>query len=309
MNQVVSLFSKQDPGSVPINRGLGAKQKKILILVASSILVAFLANLMLSNFLGWRKKVRVFVAKQEVSSWTALKQPAKLFEEEERKESEVPEDHISSWEDFTDTILVRDLQAGQVLCKSALMVASKAGLEGQLKQGMRAVAVETNAVTVAGGFVRPDCFVDVLHTGLDERRNSVTTVILQDIHVLAEDRSTQPGGDTPGKVPATVTLEVDPQQAMELAKVKEAGGSITLLLRPFGDHEISRQRPVHVKNKDRTKGFGSGTDMKISGSRSKNRFDTRVYDPEDVAPDPAVVAGLKSPPPPGRSVPEARPKN
>src|SRR5437016_5768978 len=49
---------------------------------------------------------------------------------------------------------------------------------------------------------------------------------LQDIHVLAEDRIIQAVQDKPGTVPGTVTLEVNPYQALELAKAKEAGGKI-----------------------------------------------------------------------------------
>jgi Flp pilus assembly protein CpaB len=298
LEQVTSFFTKHKQISQwPVTR-----QQKLLILFSSSIFAGFLAAFLAIQLVGWSKsRVKVYVARQDVSSWTALKEPAKWFEEVERKESEVPGDHICGWEEFKDTILIRDLQAGEVVCKAALMINSKAGLEGRLKEGTRAVAIETDAVTVAGGFVHPDTYVDVIHTGLDDRQNLVTTVVLQDIRVLAQDQSMQPAGDKPGSVPATVTLEVDPSQALELTKAKEAGGKITLLLRPFGDHVIRPQKQLYVKNKDReTTAIQTGDEVMIRGRGSKPRLDTSVYDPEDKAPDPAFVAGVKSPPPPGK---------
>ncbi|HEV2948531.1 MAG TPA: Flp pilus assembly protein CpaB [Gemmataceae bacterium] len=290
------------------SEGLG-RHKKPLMIFASSVLVGLLAALAVGQIAGWRKaKVKVLVAKQDVASWTALREPANLFSIEDRKESEVPEDHVASLEELADRILIRDLQPGQVLCRSALMASNKAGVEGQLKEGMRAVAVDTDAAMVAGGFVHPDSYVDVIHTHLDEHQEPVSTVVLQDVHVLAQDQSTRTPGDKPGSVPATVTLELDPFQAMELAKAKEGGGSIVLLLRPFGDHEIRHQQPLYSKSKDgRILEFG---DYQVIRQRGKGpRLDTKVYDPEDVAPDPDVVAGLKSPPSPGQRVSPTRLKN
>jgi hypothetical protein len=43
--------------------------------------------------------------------------------------------------------------------------------------------------------------------------------------------------DKPGLVPATVTLEVTPQQALVLARVQDQG-TITFALRPYGDDRI-----------------------------------------------------------------------
>jgi Flp pilus assembly protein CpaB len=289
-------------------KGLRTQQKKFLVVFAGSILVGLLAAFIV-HVSGWGKaKVKVLVAKQDVASWTALREPANLFSIEDRKESEVPEDRVASLEELADRILIRDLQPGQVLCRSALMASNKAGVEGQLKEGMRAVAVDTDAAMVAGGFVHPDSYVDVIHTHLDEHQEPVSTVVLQDVHVLAQDQSTRTPGEKPGSVPATVTLELDPFQAMELAKAKEGGGSIVLLLRPFGDHEIRHHQPLYSKSKDgRILEFG---DYQVIRQRGKGpRLDTKVYDPEDVAPDPDVVAGLKSPPPPGQRVSPTRLKN
>src|SRR5262249_48372768 len=62
-------------------------------------------------------------------------------------------------------------------------------------------------------------------------------VILQNILVRAVDQQAMKPEDKPGLVPATVTLEVTPQQALALARVQDLG-TITLALRPYGDDHV-----------------------------------------------------------------------
>jgi pilus assembly protein CpaB len=99
------------------------------------------------------------------------------------------------------------------------------------------VAIRTTAEKVAGGFVLPGSRVDVYHTLRRGDRESESRVILQNILVRAVDQQAMKPEDKPGMVPATVTLEVTPQQALSLARVQDLG-SITLALRPYGDDHV-----------------------------------------------------------------------
>src|SRR5262245_54293499 len=74
---------QEDPELAIKNRNiaLNVKQKKLLILLAGGIFAGFLAAVMVGQIQSWQKaKVKVFVAKQGVASWTALREPARLFD-------------------------------------------------------------------------------------------------------------------------------------------------------------------------------------------------------------------------------------
>src|SRR5207302_795802 len=98
---------------------------------------------------------------------------------------------------------------------------------------LRAVAIKTDASKTAGGFVLPGARVDVIHAwkhgDIAEAR-----IILQNILVRAVDLQSVKPEDKQGVVPATVTLEVNPQEAVLLASVQDQG-SLTLSLRSVGD--------------------------------------------------------------------------
>jgi len=107
---------------------------------------------------------------------------------------------------------------------------------------MRAVAIKTDAQGSAGGFVLPGSHVDVYHAGrYGDRMES--RLVLQNILVRAIDLQPVRPDDRPGIVPATVTLEVTPEQALILVTVKDSG-AITLALRSVGDTaEVSDPTP------------------------------------------------------------------
>jgi hypothetical protein len=73
-----------------------------------------------------------------------------------------------------------------------------------------------------------------------------TKIILEDILVRAVDLQPERQQDKPGSAPATVTLEVTPEDALVLTRALEAG-SIRLALRPTLDNgKKSEQKPELV---------------------------------------------------------------
>ena len=155
--------------------------------------------------------------------------------------TEVPKTAVVKYEALKDHVLIKGIDKGEVVVAENLLSKDKGGLEVLLPQGKRTVAIRTTAEKVAGGFVLPGSRVNVFHTVRHGDKESESRVILQNILVRAVDQQAMKPEDKPGLVPATVTLEVTPQQALALARVQDVG-SITLALRPYGDD--------HVENAD-----------------------------------------------------------
>jgi pilus assembly protein CpaB len=110
-----------------------------------------------------------------------------------------------------------------------------------LKPGMRAVAVQVNTNTAAGGFILPGDRVDVVQSHpADPASNGghpgfVAQTLLRNIRVLAIDQNSQPPkGGTQSEVGSTATLEVAAADTEVVARAK-AAGEVILALRPYSD--------------------------------------------------------------------------
>jgi len=108
-----------------------------------------------------------------------------------------------------------------------------------LPAGKRAMAVRTSAESTAGGFIKPNDRVDVLH---NDGQAHVRT-ILRNVRVLAidnvvDDTSKDEKANLIGK---TATLELDPSQA-EFLTAAQATGTISLSLRSVADNNDYSQQ-------------------------------------------------------------------
>lgn len=110
-------------------------------------------------------------------------------------------------------------------------------LAAQLEPGYRAIAIEIDRQTSAGGYIQPNDHVDVIVTtrsngeGGGERVNS--NIILEDIRVLAlgDNTQTQTSGEEPETIDAAfAVLELTQDDARVLAHADELG-TISLALR------------------------------------------------------------------------------
>jgi len=134
----------------------------------------------------------------------------------------------------------RRIEQGEPILHGQVLKPGDSGfLAAVLQPGMRAITVDVNARTSSGGLVFPGDRVDVLLTQnfnnqelpLDRRTSSETAAT--DLRVLAIDQrlqaNIQPNApDT--KVPATVTLEVDPGQAQKISVAAKLG-ELSLVVR------------------------------------------------------------------------------
>jgi pilus assembly protein CpaB len=110
-----------------------------------------------------------------------------------------------------------------------------------LRPGMRAVAVQVNTNTAAGGFILPGDRVDVVQSRpADSASNGgrpgfVADTLLRNIRVLAIDQNSQPPKNgVQSQVGSTATLEVAAADTEVIARAK-AQGEVILALRAYSD--------------------------------------------------------------------------
>lgn len=95
-----------------------------------------------------------------------------------------------------------------------------------MKPGMRAVSINVDRASGVSGFIFPGDFVDVIltirqTTGSDTK--VVSETIMKNVKVLALDQSTSRTTEETAKLAKTVTLEVSPKQAENLAIANNLG--------------------------------------------------------------------------------------
>jgi pilus assembly protein CpaB len=247
--------------------------KNVLIAFGGATLIAVIVAMLLSAMLKGGKDEKQ-VAAQEVPKtqiMVAVKpiEVGNLLTEENIKWKTWPVDAI-----FPGTVersekkkplevlsgrAIRPIAVDEPVLKSAIVSDDGGFLAAALEPGYRAVAVSVGASTMAGGFINPGDFVDVLLTYRvtisannpdefvqgkmqkiieDNVNRYATETILRNIKVLGVDQRATKGEETGAKVGKTVTLQVNERQA-EIMALGTQMGDISLALRPLGDDDIS----------------------------------------------------------------------
>lgn len=186
-------------------------------------------------------------------------------------EEKIPESAIVKGKKDAEGIIGRKIRRAmlkdEVITPAALIPEATGGyMAAALEDGMRAVSINVKASSSVAGFVTPGDHVDVLVVYRVKVRtnnpqalqrqviSNAAETVLTNVRVLAVDqRSDSTAGDKVA-VGKTVTLEVTPKQAEELATA-EAMGDIQLSLRQMGD--------------DKPYATGGTTDVSISSTLQK----------------------------------------
>lgn len=138
--------------------------------------------------------------------------------------------------DVVGKIARGDIYPGEHIIKNKIAESNDPadGLAMVIEPGRRAVTVAVNDVTGVAGLLKTGDHVDILGTVTVSKDNIVTSTILQDIKVLAVNKSM--GGLADPKQPqnGTLTLSVNPYEAQHLTLTAEKG-SIRVLLRTPSD--------------------------------------------------------------------------
>jgi pilus assembly protein CpaB len=131
--------------------------------------------------------------------------------------------------------------SGEPIREQKLVKADGSGfMAAILPTGMRAVSTEITPETGAGGFILPNDRIDVIlsrHEKNPDRTGTETVqseTVLTNIRVLAIDQAPKEKDGQNSVVGRTVTLELKPEQAETLARVRQSG-TLSLALRSIAD--------------------------------------------------------------------------
>jgi len=131
--------------------------------------------------------------------------------------------------------------SGEPIREQKLVKADGSGfMAAILPTGMRAVSTEITPETGAGGFILPNDRIDVIlskHEKNPDRQGADTVqseTVLTNIRVLAIDQAPKEKDGQNSVVGRTVTLELKPEQAETLARVRQSG-TLSLALRSIAD--------------------------------------------------------------------------
>ena len=228
--------------------------KNVMIVLAGGFVVAILVAVLVQASLGGKKtedtgpRTEVLVAAKDLSIGTELTPgdlkwqawPGSAFSGAIVRKKEESADEALTGK------LIAKVSSGQPVLSSYIFKEGKGNIvAATLGKGMRAVAIPVKADTMAGGFVTPGDYVDVImsyEVETDSRDNpSVSSLvskdasetILRNIKVLAVDQESV-REDEAAKIARTVTLEVSASDAEKLALATNMG-DLTLALRGIGD--------------------------------------------------------------------------
>ncbi|HBV98143.1 MAG: pilus assembly protein CpaB [Peptococcaceae bacterium BICA1-7] len=144
-------------------------------------------------------------------------------------------------EDVVGKITRSDIYAGEQVLKNNIANSNDPGegLAMTVEPGRRGMTVAINDITGVAGLLRPGDQVDVLGTFLVENQ-TITSLVVQNIRVLAVNKSTSSVSDNKPAQTGTLTLSLSPVEAQQLTLAAEKG-NIRVLLRTPADKD-----PVNV---------------------------------------------------------------
>lgn len=247
--------------------------RNVLIVMAGGLLVAVLVAMIVQATLkGDRKKqpvkeearVQIVVASKPIKAGEALSEANVKWADWPKSgvfEGMLLKDGNKTITDIADGKVRRAMAQNEPITKASLVEKKANFLAASLAPGMRAVAINANARSAAGGFVAPGDYVDIIMTyrprinALDGSSDPATRrliqenvtsraaeTIMQNVKVIAVDQRATRNEEKvqPGKV---YTLEVDPAGAQVLSMAGSVG-ALELVLRPLGDDKINGPLPA-----------------------------------------------------------------
>jgi pilus assembly protein CpaB len=145
-------------------------------------------------------------------------------------------------EDIKTSFVRIPISAGEPIRRERLIKGQTAGLMStMLASGKRAIAIDVDVKSTAGGFVLPNDRVDLIRTFRDQEATKErgvevmsSEVVLSNVRVLAVGQNIETKNGESVISGATATLELDPRQA-ELVILAQRTGQLALALRALVD--------------------------------------------------------------------------
>lgn len=188
-------------------------------------------------------KVRVLLAKMDIPASVPLTEDLVGFTE--LPQDAVPEDAVTSFEQYEERGLRYPAAAGDIIRQSKLGEKGEFTNSRQIPAGMRVVSIPVNETQTLAGMLQPGDRVDVLVTykmrNARGAQTTKTTTLLKYVEVFATDARTASDGVTNASAQnaaktKTVSLQVTPKQ-VNFIKLAESKGTLALSWRNPDDDE------------------------------------------------------------------------
>ena len=202
--------------------------------------------------------------------------------------------------DFNGAVVRRSVHMGEPVPQTALMKSGEGGfMSAVLTPGTRAVSIAVNATSGNAGFVSPGDHVDLIvsHRVKTTQSGGVADEVIMsetfshDVRVVAVDQMLD-NPDNKAILAKTVTVEVTPRQAEEVATAAEMG-KISIALRSLPPAENK------TEVKDETAAAPAADAAPADAAAKKDANDTAhvlgdLYDAQARDADPGQMSGHKS---------------
>lgn len=215
------------------------RQKVLIIFGVAWLSAALLTWIFVSKTRGPKTEttVKALAVTRDLPIGTRIKKTD--IKQVEIRERDLPKGALLQERDAVDRALLYPVSANEPLTVSKLATIGGAeGVPATIEAGMRAISVQITDTSGVAGLIQPNSRVDVLFTRPGSMAEAVTSVILQNIKVVAIGRMVQVGQTLDPKAPkmpvATLVMTPEDAQKLELAKNQ---GKISLTLRNPLDHE------------------------------------------------------------------------
>lgn len=227
------------------------KKVKILALL-SAIVTALLLFVFLSSLIkfGGSDTSKIITAAQDIPANT-------LITQEMVKSTDVPTDAvlpgaITKISDVVGKAMKSDVYVGEQIISAKMIVPGETGdgaLSYAIEPGMRAITIAVDATTGVAGMLRPSDRIDLVGE-YDIAGTVYTDLVAEYLNILAVDNVlSETGKAADGTTPAysTITLEVTPQQAMEISMAVYSGTMRAVLRSPL-DETLNNYKSVTLVN-------------------------------------------------------------
>lgn len=229
------------------------KKFKILALitaVVSAFLLYTYLNKISSPVIIEVEKEYVLTAKENIPSNKLISQD--MVELKQIPKEALHPEALNSMEDITGKVSTSQITAGEQILSSKLIKPGESVDDGTLsyaiEPGMRAITVGVNSTKGLANMISPGNMVDIISeyslevtttTGA-EKTVDYTVLLLQKVKVLAVDSSlTEAEKAAADDEYSTITLQVTPQEAMELNLTEYSGGLRAVLRSPLDEGVVT----------------------------------------------------------------------
>lgn len=134
--------------------------------------------------------------------------------------------------------------AGEPVIETKIVRAGAAGLMAAvLTPGMRAVSMRVAPETSVAGFVLPGDKVDVLYSEPNEGGSTETTVLFQDVRILAVNTVYTENPEAPVIEGVNATVELSPSDTLRFVNARSSKGQLSFALRSLfkADDEAAKK--------------------------------------------------------------------